>query len=377
MNIKVFSQETIVFSSKEAGYDIFRIPAIIQISENQLMSFAEGRVNGSNDFGNIDIVFKKSNDGGSSWSALRVLVDNKKLQAGNPAPVFDNMDPDHPSGVVYLFYNTGNNHEYEVRKGNGVREVWYIKSVDQGINWTSPVNITAQVHRPNNPAYNSMYQDKEDWRSYANTPGHAIQIKSGKYPGRIFVAANHSFGNPLNGFLDYRAHAFYSDDHGKTFQLSSNIEIPGSNESTAAEISDGKVLMNIRNQHGDPRKRILAVSSTGGTNWDRSYFSDELIDPVCQGSMLNISYHRKKYLLFSNLHAKNTRDSLRIKFSVDDGTTWESSTFIETAPSNFKGDWAAYSDLVAVNKQEIGILYERKNYQEIIFKKLLIKKVIN
>jgi sialidase-1 len=377
LNLKSFSQETIVFSAKESGYDIFRIPAIIQISENQLMAFAEGRVNGSNDFGNIDIVFKKSNDGGSTWTALSILVDNKKLQAGNPAPVVDNMDPAYPSGVIYLFYNTGNNHEYEVRKGNGVREVWFVKSVDQGITWSSPVNITAQVHRPNNPSYNSIYQHLEDWRSYANTPGHAIQLKYGKYAGRIFIPANHSYGNPQDGFLDYRAHAFYSDDHGKTFQLSSNIDIPGSNESTAAEITNGKVLMNIRNQHGNPRKRILAVSSNDGLNWDRSYFSNELIDPVCQGSMLNITYHRKKYLLFSNLHATNTRDSLRIKFSIDDGITWKNSVFIETAPSNYKGDWAAYSDLVEINKQSIGILYERKNYTEIVFKKLERKKIIN
>ena len=156
-----------------------------------------------------------------------------------------------------------------------------------------------------------------------------------------------------------------------------SIEIPGSNESTAAEISNGKVLMNIRNQHGNPRRRILAVSKDGGSNWDSSYFSNELIDPVCQGSMLNLSYHRKKYLLFSNLHATNTRDSLRIKFSLDDGMSWKNSVFIETAPSNFKGDWAAYSDLVKINKQTIGILYERKNYQEIVFKKYALKKIID
>jgi len=66
-----------------------------------------------------------------------------------------------------------------------------------------------------------------------------------------------------------------------------------------------------------------------------------------------------------------------MKFSIDDGKAWQSSIFIETAPSNFKGDWAAYSDLVRVNKQEIGILYERKNYQEIVFKKLAFKRIIN
>lgn len=377
LSVKLYSQETIVFGAKEADYDIFRIPAIIKISNHTLMAFAEGRVHGSNDFGNIDIVYKTSHDDGNTWSPLSVLIDNSKLQAGNPAPVMDKMDPAFPQGVIYLFYNTGNNHEYEIRKGNGVREVWYVKSIDLGLHWTIPVNITAHVHRPNNPSYNNTYQFPEDWRSYANTPGHAIQLGTGKYKGRIFVPANHSYGNPQNGFLDYRSHAFYSDDHGKTFQLSSNIEIPGSNESTTAEVSNGNVLMNMRNQHGIPRRRILAWSKSGGASWDHTYVDETLMDPVCQGSMLNIGYRQKKYVFFSNLHSIKSRDSLGIKFSTDDGSSWEFGTFIEVAPPGYKGDWAAYSDLVQINKQEIGILYERKNYQEIVFKKLNISKIIH
>ena len=119
------------------------------------------------------------------------------------------------------------------------------------------------------------------------------------------IPANHSFGGPQNGFLDYRAHAFYSDDHGKTFHVSANVEIPGSNESTAAETGDGKVLMNIRNQHGTPRQRIMAVSNNGGNSWDTTYNEHTLIDPVCQGSMIHIALKKNSVLLFSNLTGKD------------------------------------------------------------------------
>ena len=377
LNGKLNAQESIVFKAKEAGYDVFRIPAIVQTTKNQLIAFAEGRVNGSNDFGNIDIVYKKSFDGGNTWTPLQVLIDNQTLQAGNPAPVIDRLDPTHPSGVIYLFYNTGNNHEHEVRKGKGVREVWYVRSFDQGLTWSIPVNITEQVHHPNSPSYNNKYQFQEDWRSYANTPGHAIQLQHGSYAGRILIPANHSFGEPQNGFLDYRAHAFYSDDHGKTFHVSANVEIPGSNESTAAETGDGKVLMNIRNQHGTPRQRIMAVSNNGGNSWDTTYNEHTLIDPVCQGSMLHIALNKNSVLLFSNLHAVKTRDSLGIKYSKDNGNTWQFSSYIEIAKHGYKGDWVAYSDLVEIHKNSIGILYERNNYQEIVFKKLDKKKIIN
>jgi sialidase-1 len=373
----VFAQESMVFQSKEGGYDFFRIPAIVQTSTDHLIAFAEGRVNGSGDFGNVDIVYKISKNGGKTWEALHTLIDNKILQAGNAAPVMDWMDPAYPKGVLYLFYNTGNNHEYEVRKGNGLREVWFVKSFDHGNSWTSPVNITTQVHRPLQPQTNPAYQFKEDWRSYANTPGHGLQIQTGNYKGRIYIPANHSSGDPQNAFHDYKAHAYYTDDHGKTFHLSSTIEIPSSNESTAAELSNGNLLVNSRNQSGNPKRRIIALSSNGGETWDTTYISSTLIDPVCQASLLNIHFKNRHHLLFSNAFAVQHRDSLSIHHSNDDGKTWSNKKMIEIAAPGFKGDWAAYSDLVLINKRRIGILYERNNYKEIVFRSFDLREIID
>ena len=184
----VFGQEVAVFTSGTEGHKSYRIPAIIALKNKEILAFAEGRVNNSGDFGDINIVMKRSADKGKTWSPVKVLVNYASLQAGNPAPVVDMLDAEHPQGVVYLFYNTGNNHEGEVRKGNGLREVWYIKSTDQGKSWSDAVNITLQAHRPFQPTANPAYQFKEDWRTYANTPGHAFQFQHGVYKGRIFVA---------------------------------------------------------------------------------------------------------------------------------------------------------------------------------------------
>ncbi|RYZ49437.1 MAG: exo-alpha-sialidase, partial [Chitinophagaceae bacterium] len=234
------------------------MPAIIQLPDKDLLAFCEGRVNGAGDFGDINLVMKRSADGGKTWSALETIVDIGTLQVGNPAPVVDLADPAYPGGRIFLFYNTGNNHEGEVRKGKGLREAWYITSVDNGRTWSEPVNITTQVHRPKNVASNPAYNFTEDWRSYANTPGHAMQFEKGKYKGRIFIAANHSAGDPQNGSADYAAHGYYTDDHGKTFHLSATIAVPGSNESTAAELSGDRLMMNSRNQKGDIRARIVS-----------------------------------------------------------------------------------------------------------------------
>jgi sialidase-1 len=365
---QVVSQTYSVFTSGKEGHKSYRIPAIIALPSGELLAFAEGRVNNSGDFGDINIVLKKSKDGGKRWSELQVLVNYDSLQAGNPAPVVDMLDPEHPQGVVYLFYNTGNNHEADVRKGKGLREVWYIKSHDKGSSWSAPVNITVQTHRPMQPQVNPAYAFIEDWRAYANTPGHAFQFQKGKFKGRIFVAANHSAGPPQTQGRDYQAHGFYSDDHGKTFRLAATLDIPGSNECMGAELSGDRMMMTVRNQRGDIRKRILAYSDNGGASWDTAYFDSTLTDPVCQGSILTLGYKKGNAIVaVCNPADSKRRDNLTVRISYDEGKSWDKNIVIDRSADAAR-DWTAYSDLVLVGKKNIGVLYERNSYSEIVFK---------
>jgi sialidase-1 len=357
-----------VFISGTEGHKSYRIPAIIKLPNKNLLAFAEGRVKGSGDFGDINIVLKSSNDKGKTWSNLQTIVDVDSLQAGNPAPVVDLTDPEYPNGRIFLFYNTGNNHEGEVRKGKGLREVWYKTSIDGGITWSNAVNITLQVHRPKQPQTNPAYNFSEDWRSYANTPGHALQLSGGKYKGRIYIAANHSAGNPKPKAEDYFAHGFYTDDHGKTFHLSEIVNIASSNESTAAEISNNGILMNSRNQKGDIRARVVSRSSDGGQTWDNISFDKNLPDPVCEGSILNIGVKKGKYMLaFCNAADTAKRNNLMLRISFDEGKTWSKNILIDRTDDVKRNDFTAYSDIVMMNKNEIGVLYERDGYLQIVF----------
>ena len=304
-----------------------------------------------------------------------MVVNYDSLQAGNPAPVVDLLDPEYPNGVVYLFYNTGNNHEGEVRKGKGLRECWFIRSFDGGVSWSKATNITLQTHKPNQPSVNGVYNFVEDWRSYANTPGHAFQFQQGKYKGRIFVAANHSAGDPQKQFRDYAAHGFYSDDHGKSFKLSPSLNIPGSNEAIATELTNSRMMMSVRNQRGDIKSRILSYSSNGGESWDTTYFDSNLPDPVCQGSILTVGYKKGKAIVASSNAADTLkRDNLTLRISNDEGKTWTNSFVVDKSTDDKKRDWTAYSDLVKLDKKTIGILYERNNYAEIVFQPIIWKK---
>jgi sialidase-1 len=363
-----------VFTSGSQGYKSFRIPAVVKTPAGTLMAFAEGRVNGSDDFGNIDLVAKRSLDQGATWSKISVVVDCKNLQAGNPAPVVDLTDPRYPKGRLFLFYNTGNNSESEVRKGNGCREVWYKTSIDEGVTWSEPINITLQVHHPNQPRFNPAYHDKEDWRSYANTPGHAMQFQQLPYKGRIYVAANHSQGDISCTNIDYFSHGFYSDDHGATFKLAQSVPLGGSNESTAAELLNGSLMLNCRNQKGDVHDRIIALSHDGGEKWDKVYFDSNLPDPICQGAILTVGFLKgKARLAIVNNADQKERNNLTLRTSDDEGATWPKSYLIDKNPTRNEADYTAYADLVKLNKRNIGVLYEKADYSFIVFKSINLK----
>ncbi len=362
-DVQIFQEQTI-FTNGTDGYGCFRIPAVIKASNGDLLAFAEGRVSGCNDFGDVDIVLKRSEDNGKSWSSLEVVADNGSLQSGNPAPVEDLLDPRYKSGRIFLVYNNGIASEHETRLGDGLRTVLYTTSTNYGKTWSDPIDITLSVHKPLRPDINNAYNFKEDWRSYANTPGHAIQLKKGKYKGRLLIPANHSEGEPISGFNDYRAHAFYSDDHGATWQLSSNVDVPSSNESIAVELPDGGIMQNIRQQNGETRQRLVAKSNDGGATWSEIYFDSTLISPVCQASMISHQLSTgQEVILFSNPESKNKRENLTIKMSFDNGQSWPVKRVARTGES-------AYSDLVIQEDDRIGILYEHGNNEGIHYASL-------
>jgi len=158
-------------------------PALVQWEGGELFAFAEGRKSNCADFGNVDILMRRSVDSGKTWSPARVLVDNGDLQAGNSTPIIDRLDPRFSEGRLLLFYNTGTATEYDTRMGLGKRRGYVIASSDHGEHWSAPQEIV-----PENPDL--------DQRTWAFAPGHGMQFNQGPYAGRLFVPANRSVGGP-------------------------------------------------------------------------------------------------------------------------------------------------------------------------------------
>jgi sialidase-1 len=333
-----------VFPASDASYGCYRIPATVTMLDGTILAFAEGRPAGCADFGNIQIVMRKSTDKGTTWSPMTVVARNGTLQAGNAVPVLDTKDPNFPGGRLFLFYNTGNASESTIRNGGkGIREQWVITSTDGGTSWSTPSNITSQTAKIGAAPYN----DPAGWRTLAMGPGHGLQMSN----GRLVIPGNFTAGAPQTGYADGRAYAFYSDDHGATYKIGNDTGYPSANESTAAELSTSLVMINSRDQSGKSRRRIVSVSSDGGANFSAGSADNALIDPVCEGSLLNITWNSKKYLLHSNPASTTSRDHLTVRASKDDGQSWPFSLLITSGGS-------AYSDLTQVDASNLGIIYE-------------------
>lgn len=336
-----------IFINGVGGYECYRIPAIVSNNKGILFAFVEGRVNDCGDYGNVDILLSISKDNGDHWSIPKKIIDKDKYQAGNAAPVYDFTDPRYPNGRLFLFFNTGNASEYDVRMGIGDRKVWFTTSTNDGIDWDVPTDISNQVHFNKE---NSRLD--KDWRAHANTPGHGIQLTKGKYKGRLYIAANHSTGDFKSDASDYQTYGYYSDDHGETWKVSPDINWPSSNEAIAAELPNGKLMLNIREQNGQSKRRLVAISDQGGETWNEVFLDSNLISPVCQSSLINYSHNKENTLLFSGPNSTEKRHKMSVFRSKDNGKTWPVIKEVYAGTS-------AYSDLTILKNSQIGLLYER------------------
>lgn len=141
----------------------------------------------------------------------------------------------------------------------------------------------------------------------------------------------------------------YSDDHGKSWKLSESIT-PGCNESTIAELSDSKLMMNMRNYNGK-KCRAVSISSDGGATWSPVEQDERLIEPRCQASLISYKRDDKHLLIFSNPAYAADRERMTVRVSKDDGKTWPIAKQLHAGPS-------AYSCLTVLPNGNIGCFYE-------------------
>lgn len=317
---------TELFIAGEQGYHTFRIPSLLVTHKGTVLAFCEARRNGAGDAGDIDVVVRRSLDHGESWGPMLIIANEGSNTIGNPCPV---QDRETGTIVLLLCRNAEDGHERDILSGKASRDVLVMSSDDEGASWSEPREITAEVKRP-------------DWTWYATGPCHAVQLQS----GRLIVPCNHAVLNPKTGTSGaYTTHVIYSDDHGSSWQIGGIVgEL--TNECALAELPDGSIYMNMRSYHGEHR-RATSWSRDRGITWSNITLDEALIEPVCQGSVIEDG---QGGILFSN-PASEKREMMTVKASSDGCQSWKTERILHTGP-------AAYSDLAIAKDRTVLCLYE-------------------
>ncbi|HPC18408.1 MAG TPA: sialidase family protein [Candidatus Hydrogenedentes bacterium] len=330
-----------IYVHGEGGYHTYRIPALAVTTKGTVLAFCEGRKHSKSDTGDIDLLVRRSTDNGRSWSAQQVIWDDAGNTCGNPCAVVDR-----DTATIWLLttWNRGDDQEKEIidQISKDTRRVFVTFSRDDGNTWEKPREITSDVK-------------KADWTWYATGPGSGIQMEQGPHKGRLIIPCDHIEA----GTKHYYSHVIFSDDHGESWQFSGSTPDHQVNECEVVELSNGRLMLNMRNYDRTKKNRQIALSDDGGLTWKEQRFDSTLIEPICQAAV-----HRADgVILFSNPASDKDRVNMTVRASFDEGQTWVLDRVLYPGPS-------AYSDLAILPNGEAACLYEagaKAPYEMIVF----------
>lgn len=319
-------QQDVLFHSGEASYFCFRIPAMVVSSKGTVLAFAEARKTNCEDWDQIDLVLKRSEDRGRTWSDVRVLFHDGTRSVNQPSPILDR-----DTGVLWLVFCKDN------------QQVFVTNSADDGVTWAAPRDITGQTKDP-------------DWKYVASGPGHGIQLSN----RRLLVAA---WGDASPGPVTWPpawdviefTFAMYSDDHGATWHRGRPMYENLTEEAMLVEAADKRVYVALRSRQ-DKRRRAHAWSEDGGYSWSLIQFDQALPDPPAEGSIIRLP---GSGVLFVNPASAKDRSHLTARMSNDECKTWPVSRLLYEGHS-------AYSDLAVADDGSVLCLFEADQYSKMI-----------
>ncbi|KAH8897214.1 neuraminidase [Thozetella sp. PMI_491] len=357
------------------GFHSFRIPAVVRTTTGTILAFAEGRRHNNKDYGDINLVYKRTksptNNGNASsdWSELREVWGVGAGTWGNPTAVVD-------GGTIYLFMSwnaatvsqfgdplydgtptTKINSTWEFR-----RHLYLTNSTDDGKTWSNPVDMTTTL-------------TPDGWGWDAVGPGIGITLTTGE----LVVPAK---GRNIVGHGPVGSRTSWS------YQLLTGA----GSEGAVAQTFDGNLYRNDR--PSDPGHRIVAR----GTLQSFGSFAEDsgLPDPQCEGSLLlynQASAAGPARLIFLNA-ANTTKDNddfmgrrpMRVRITYDDDAAKFdfgrklSDDALSPATAGYEG---GYSSMCKTADAKIGALVETNfndkpdSHRAIIWRRFNLSWILN
>lgn len=349
----------------DSGVHTYRIPGIATTKAGSLIAVYDVRRRGGGDLpGDVDVGMSRSIDGGRTWDPMKVIMD----MGDDPDWNYDGIgDPailvDSNTGTVWCAATWSHGDRSWRGSGQGLTpeqtgQLMLVRSDDDGVTWSEPINITPQIKRP-------------EWCFILQGPGKGITMADGTL---VFAA---QYQDPPNE-SDKTAHrlphstVIYSKDHGQTWQCGTGA-FDDTTESQVVELQPGTLMLNCRYNRNSTR--VVMTTRDLGQTW-QSHASSlrSLIEPsACMASLINVGQEldqrgiigefgsqaneaaeANKLLLFSNPDSLRGRNHITIKASLDGGETWPATHQLLLDEQNGRG----YSCMTMIDSETVGIIYE-------------------
>ncbi|MEO5996502.1 MAG: sialidase family protein [Chitinophagaceae bacterium] len=351
-------------SHGEDGINTYRIPGLATTNKGTLIAVYDNRRNGGVDLqADIDVGMSRSTDGGKTWSPMKVIMDmgtygglpQDQNGIGDPSVLVDTKTNTIWVAAVWAHGHPGKRNWIASKPGISPEETSQfvlVKSEDDGLTWSAPINITKQVKNA-------------DWYLLLQGPGKGITMKD----GTLVFPAQFKDKNQIP-----HSTIIYSKDRGQSWQIGTGAK-ENTTEAQVVELQDGSLMLNMRDNLGGSRS--VAVTKDMGSTWKEHQSSrSALPEPVCMASLdefiikKNDGTHRS-ILLFSNPNTTKGRYNITLKTSLDEGKTWPEKYFTLLDA----GIGSGYSCLSQIDDYRVGILYESSQAQ-LVFQVIDLRQVM-
>ena len=329
----------------DGGVHTYRIPGLATTNHGTLIGVYDVRRRSGGDLpGDIEVGMSRSTDGGRTWEPMKVIMD----MGDDPRWSYDGIgDPavlvDRNTGTIWVAATWSHGERSWRGSGPGLSpdetgQLMLVRSDDDGVSWSTPINITSQVKKP-------------EWCFILQGPGKGITMRD----GTIVFAAQYQDPPELKRLP--HSTIIFSKDHGKTWEVG-NGAFDDTTEAQVIEIEPSVLMLNCR--YNRSSLRVVMTTRDMGKTWQKHSTSERsLIEPrSCMASLIDVDRElggdRSGRLLFSNPDSRDGRDHMMIKASFDRGLTWpkEHRLLLD------EGSSAGYSCLSMIDEKTVGILYE-------------------
>ncbi len=330
---------------RQSGKNYYRIPTLIQLTNGDLLAFADKRIGGIGDVPKspIETVYKKSTNNGKTWSKetrISPPSTSTNLSYGDGAYCVDRKT----GNIICLV--VGDQGFLHSTPNNPIRTRLIIGR-NNGSTWDDPIDITDKIY-----GANCKDPVRKTWYGVFAASGNGVQLRNGRM---LFVLNVRESENPF-----IRNYVMYSDDGGDTWNVSKNApqSSSGGDEAKIVELNDGSLIMAIRPK--DIYQRRLAKSTDNGETWGPAEHRKDLPSSASNGDII---YYTSTLNGFDKNRIITMFDSRPWKvgggsppgdpvlyWSYDEGKTWKGRQM-------YSGN-AGYSSLAILKDGSIGILAE-------------------